>query len=294
MASGDRLPVAARGRTASPAGGPGKATAVDENAPSRAARFLAGTGGRATATIAFGILLLVLWQIVGSSVSPVLLTYPTAVAREAAHMIADGSLAAAFASSIQPFLIGYVIAMLVGIPVGLFVGRYRLMEAAVGPYITAGYATPLVALLPLFIVWFGIGFTVKVAIVFTLTVFPIIINTWRGVQAVPKSTIEVGMAFGASPGQIMSKIIVPGTLPHIMTGLRLGVGRAVIGIVIGEFFTAVNGLGGIIINAANSFNTARMFVPIIVVLLWGVILTQLVGIVERKLAPWHMAMSGRQ
>ena len=288
MASGDRLPVAARSRGSAR----GRATPADET--SRTARWFGGTGGRATATIVFGVLLLVAWQIIGSSVSPILLTYPTAVAGEAQQMIADGSLAAAFGSSIQPFLLGYVLAMLVGIPVGLFVGRYRLMEAAVGPYITAGYATPLVALLPLFIVWFGIGFTVKVAIVFTLTVFPIIINTWRGVQAVPKSTIEVGMAFGASPGQIMSKIIVPGTLPHIMTGLRLGVGRAVIGIVIGEFFTAVNGLGGIIINAANSFNTAKMFVPIIAILLWGVILTQLVGIVERKLAPWHIAMSGRQ
>lgn len=292
MASGDRVPLAARRRSSSPAGARERAPADD--VPSRTARWFGGKAGRASATIAFGVLLLVLWQVIGSSVSPILLSYPSAVAAETGHMIADGSLAAAFGSSIQPFLVGYVLAMLVGIPVGLFVGRYRLMEAAVGPYITAGYATPLVALLPLFIVWFGIGFTVKVAIVFTLTVFPIVINTWRGVQAVPKTTVEVGMAFGASPGKIMSAIIVPGTLPHIMTGLRLGVGRAVIGIVIGEFFTAVNGLGGIIINAANSFNTARMFVPIIAILLWGVILTQLVGIVERKLAPWHLAMSGRQ
>lgn len=294
MASGDRMPVAAAGRGSAATDAPGRATTNEEKVPSRTARWFSSRGGRASATIGFGVVLLVLWQIIGSNVSPVLLTYPTAVAAEAQHMIADGSLPAAFGSSIQPFLLGYLIAMLVGIPVGLFVGRYRLMEAALGPYITAGYATPLVALLPLFIVWFGIGFTVKVAIVFTLTVFPILINTWRGVQAVPKSTIEVGLAFGASPGQIMSKIIVPGTLPHIMTGLRLGVGRAVIGIVIGEFFTAVNGLGGIIINSANSFNTARMFVPIIVVLLWGVVMTQLVGIAERKLAPWHMAMSGRQ
>lgn len=258
------------------------------------ARWYRSRVGRASATIGFGLLLLVLWQLIGSSVSPILLSYPTAVVAEGGTLVADGTLAEAFASSLQPFALGYVLAMLAGIPLGLFVGRYRMMEAAVGPYITAGYATPLVALLPLFIVWFGIGFTVKVAIVFTLTIFPIIINTWRGVQAVPKTTIEVGMAFGASPGQVMWKIIVPATLPHIMTGLRLGVGRAVIGIVIGEFFTAVNGLGGIIINAANSFNTARMFVPIIVILLWGVVVTQLVGLAERKLAPWHIAMSGRQ
>jgi ABC-type nitrate/sulfonate/bicarbonate transport system permease component len=208
-------------------------------------------------------------------------------------MIADGTLGDALWASLQPFIPGYLLAVVVGIPLGLIIGRYRLVEAAVGPYVTAGYSTPLVALTPLFIVWFGIGFTVKVAIIFTLTVFPILINTWRGVHAVPKTLIEVGQAFGASQSMIMRKIIVPATLPHIMTGLRLGVGRAVIAVVIAEFFTAVSGLGGIIINAGNSFETATMFVPIIVILLWGVALTAFVGWLERKLAPWHAAMGGR-
>lgn len=247
----------------------------------------------ALATTLFGVIVLGLWQIIGSGVNPILMSYPTAIIDEAGHLIADGTLGSAFAESMKAFVPGYLLAAVVGIPLGLFIGRFRLVEAALGPYVTAGYATPLVALIPLFIVWFGIGFTVKVAIVFTLTVFPIIINTWRGVQAVPGTLTEVGSTFGASQAQIMWKIIVPGTLPHIMTGLRLGVGRAVIGIVIAEFFTAVSGLGGIIINAGNSFDTARMFVPVVVVLLWGIILTWLVGIAERKLAPWHMAMSGR-
>lgn len=271
------------------AGSQGTGTAAGKRrafSQSRAARALATTG--------FGILLLVLWQIIGSHLSPVLMSYPTAVAGEAAKMIADGTLGSAFLATLVPFAVGFVAASAVGVPLGLAIGRYRLFEAAVGPYITAGYSTPLVALLPLFLVWFGIGFLAKVAIVFTLTIFPIIINTWRGVHSVPASTIEVGIAFEASQGQIMRKIIVPGTLPHIMTGLRLGVGRAVIGIIIAEFFTAVGGLGGIIINAGNSFNTTKMFVPIVVILLWGVILTQLVGVAERRLAPWHMALSGRR
>lgn len=246
----------------------------------------------ALAAIVVGIVVLVLWQIVGSRVSPIAMSYPTAVAKEALALIGDGSLGAAFLSSISSFVPAYLLAMVVGIPVGLVVGRYRLVEAGFGPYITAGYATPLVALIPLFIVWFGTGYTVKVAVVFTLTVFPILINTWRGVQAVPRTLIEVGESFGASQAEVMRKIIVPGTLPHIMTGLRLAVGRAVIGMVIAEFFTAVTGLGGIIINAGNSFDTARMFVPVIVVLLFGIVLTWLVGLAERRLAPWHAAMSG--
>jgi ABC-type nitrate/sulfonate/bicarbonate transport system permease component len=259
----------------------------------RVRRLRRGRLGETGAAVVFGLVLLGLWQLVGSRVQPILLSSPAAVAVEAAKLIGDGTLAAAFASSLEAFVPGYLLAVAVGVPVGLVVGRYRLAEAAAGPYVTAGYTTPLVALLPLFIVWFGIGFAAKVAIVFTLTVFQVIINTWRGVQAVPKSLKEVGSAFGLSQPQIMWKIIVPGTLPHIMTGLRLGVGRAIIGIVVAEFFTAVGGLGGIIINAGNSFDTARMFVPIILILLWGVVLTWLVGIVERRLASWHLAMTGR-
>lgn len=244
----------------------------------------------AMVTIAFGVFLLILWQIVGSSVDPILLSDPSAIAQSASKLISDGTLLSALGSSMQAFVPGYLLAALVGIPLGLVIGRYRVAEAATGVYITAGYATPLVALVPLYVVWFGIGFVVKVAIIFTLAVFPILINTWRGVRSVPKSLVEVGQAFGASNAQIMYKIIVPGTLPHIMTGLRLGVGRAVIGMVIAEFFTAVGGLGGIIINAGNSFDTARMFVPIITIMLIGVVLTWLVGRIEKKLTPWHEAM----
>ncbi|MQA77649.1 MAG: ABC transporter permease subunit [Streptosporangiales bacterium] len=248
----------------------------------------------AFAAILVGLVVLVVWQVVGSSVSPMTMSYPTAVLSEGVELVKDGSLLSALGSSVQSFVPAYVLAVVIGVPVGLVVGRYRLIEAGFGPYITAGYATPLVALIPLFIVWFGTGLLVKVAIVLTLTVFPIIINTWRGVQAVPKTLIEVGSSFGASQAEIMRKIIIPGTLPHIMTGLRLAVGRAVIGMVIAEFFTAVSGLGGIIINAGNSFDTARMFVPVIIVLLLGIVLTWLVGLAERRLAPWHLAMSGRQ
>lgn len=245
------------------------------------------------AAVLVGLVVLVVWQVVGSSVSPMTMSYPTAVLSEGVALIQDGSLISALGSSVQSFVPAYLLAVVIGVPVGLVVGRYRLVEAGFGPYITAGYATPLVALIPLFIVWFGTGLLVKIAIVLTLTVFPIIINTWRGVQAVPKTLVEVGSSFGASQAEIMRKIIIPGTLPHIMTGLRLAVGRAVIGMVIAEFFTAVSGLGGIIINAGNSFDTARMFVPVIIVLLLGIVLTWLVGLAERKLAPWHLAMSGR-
>jgi ABC-type nitrate/sulfonate/bicarbonate transport system permease component len=244
-------------------------------------------------TIISTIVILLIWEVLGRQINPLFASFPTAIAEAGWEMLLDGSIITAFITSVQPLIVGYALAAVVGIPIGLLVGRYGVLEAAFGIYITAGYATPLVALVPLFVLWFGLGFTVKVAIIFSLTIFPIIINTWAGVQSVPKSLIEVGTAFVASQSQIMRKIVVPATIPHIMTGLRLGVGRGVIGMVIAEFFTAISGLGAIIIQTGNSFKTADMFVPIIVIMALGIGLTALVGVLERKVAPWHRSVTGR-
>ena len=139
--------------------------------------------------------------------------------------------------SLQPFLLGYGLAIVIGVPLGLVIGRFRTAEAAFGIFITAGYAMPLVALVPLLILWLGLGFAVKVAVVFLMSLFPICINTWLGVVAVPKTLIEVGKSFVAPDLVILRRIILPATLPYIMAGIRLAVGRAVVGMVIAEFFT---------------------------------------------------------
>ena len=184
-------------------------------------------------------------------------------------------------------------AIVIGIPVGLVIGRFRTMEAAFGIFITAGYAMPLVALVPLLILWLGLGFKVKVAVVFLMSLFPICINTWLGVKSVPKTLIDVGKSFVASDAVILRRIVLPATLPYIMAGIRLAVGRAVVGMVIAEFFTQISGLGGIIINAANNFDTATMFVPIIVLMVLAVGLNALIGRFERIVAPWQDEIAGR-
>jgi len=244
--------------------------------------------------VAVGSLLLVgvVWELFGRQMNPIFASYPTAIAVAFRDMIVDGTLPTAILDSLQPMFLGFGIAAAAGIPVGLLIGRYRWVEAAIGFYVTAGYAMPMVALIPLFLLWFGLGFTVKVAIVVVMTVFPIIISTWAGVRAVPKPMIEVGKSFVASQSAIMRKIIVPSTIPHIMTGLRLAIGRAVIGIVIAEFFTAIGGLGGIIIRSGQRFDTASLFVPILVLMVLGVGLTKLVGLLEAKVAPWQRQISG--
>jgi len=245
-------------------------------------------------TVASMTLLILLWEVFGRDVNPVFGSYPSAIFVAFIDLAKSGKLLAAMAESLQPFVVGYVLAIVVGVPIGLVVGRFRAMEAAFGIYITAGYAMPLVALVPLLVLWLGLGFKVKVAVVFLMSLFPICINTWLGVTAVPKTLIEVGKSFVASDTVILRRIILPATLPYIMAGIRLAVGRAVVAMVIAEFFTTISGLGAVIINSANNFDTATMFVPIIILMLMAIGLNSLIGWVERKVAPWQAEIAGRE
>ncbi len=237
--------------------------------------------------------MLVLWEIFGRQVNPIFGSYPSAIAVAFWELLLSGQLGSALYDSLRPFLLGYGLAIVVGVPVGLVVGRFRTAEAALGIYITAGYAMPLVALVPLLILWLGLGFTVKVAVVFLMALFPICINTWLGVIAVPKTLIEVGKSFVASDLVILRRIVLPATLPYIMAGVRLAVGRAVVAMVIAEFFTTISGLGAVIINSANNFDTATMFVPILILMVMAIGLNSLIGYVERKVAPWQEEIAGR-
>ncbi len=178
-------------------------------------------------------------------------------------------------------------------PLGLVVGRFRAVEAAIGIYVTAGYSMPLVALVPLSMLWLGLGFAVKAAVVMLMSVFPVCINTWRGVAAVPKSLIDVGKSLVAPDHVILRRIVLPATLPYIMAGIRLSVGRAVVAMIIAEFFTAISGLGAIIINSANNFDTANMFVPVVVLMVLATALNALIGVIEHRVAPWQAEIAGR-
>jgi len=236
---------------------------------------------------------LMVWEVFGRDINPVFGSYPSAIAQAFWTLARSGKLMAALADSLQPFAVGYALAIVIGVPLGLVIGRFRSLEAALGIYVTAGYAMPLVALVPLLVLWLGLGFKVKVAIIFLLSVFPICINTWLGVTAVPRTLIEVGKSFVAPDSVILRRIILPATLPYIMAGIRLAVGRAVVAMVIAEFFTSISGLGAIIITSANNFDTATTFVPIIVIMLMAVGLNFLIGVVERRVAPWQAEIAGR-
>jgi len=239
------------------------------------------------------VCVLIVWEIFGRNINPIFGSYPSAIAVAFWQLAVSGQLWDALYDSLRPFAAGYSLAIVIGVPVGLLVGRFRTAEAAVGIYITAGYSMPLVALVPLLMLWLGLGFAVKVAVVFLMSVFPICINTWLGATAVPKTLIEVGKSFVAPDSVILRRIILPATLPYIMAGIRLAVGRAVVAMVIAEFFTTISGLGAIIINSANNFDTATMFVPVIILMVMAIGLNSFIGWVEHKVAPWQAEITGR-
>jgi NitT/TauT family transport system permease protein len=243
-----------------------------------------------TASIA---ILLALWEYFGRDINPIFGSYPSAIFGAFVDLVHNGKLGKALAESIQPFLLGYSAAIVLGVPLGLVIGRFWIAEAALGMLVTGGYAMPLVALVPLLVLWFGLGFAVKAAVIFLMSVFPITINTWLGVKSVPKTLIDVGKSLVASDAVILRRIVLPATLPYIMAGIRLAVGRAVVGMVIAEFFTSISGLGAIIINSANNFDTATMFVPIILLMVLAVGLNSLIGWFERIVAPWQAEIAGR-
>jgi ABC-type nitrate/sulfonate/bicarbonate transport system permease component len=227
------------------------------------------------------------WEILGRQVDPLFMSYPSAIAVAATQLIGSGELLVGLLSSLRTLVVAFFIASVLGITLGLLIGRYRLVDAATDWLVNALYATPLVAIIPLVILWFGLGNTAKTFIVTILALFPILINTTAGVRNVPKQLIDVGDAFAANERQIFTKIILPSALPYMMTGLRLGVGRAIIGMVVAEFFTAITGLGALIVKYGNQYDTASMFVPIFVLMLLGIGLSLAVRRAEEWIAPWN-------
>lgn len=237
------------------------------------------------------VVVLVGWELIGRQVNPLFMSYPSAIVTAAIRVISTGELIRSFAESLRTLLVGFVTASVFGTCLGLSIGRYKGVEAATDWFINALYATPLVAIIPLVTLWFGLGFQAKLFIVFILTIFPVLINTSAGVRNVPAQLIELGDAFGANERQIFTKIILPSALPYMMTGLRLGIGRAIIGMVVAEFFTAITGLGAMIVKYGNQYDTATMFVPIFVLMLLGITLSITVRRMEDWIAPWKASQN---
>lgn len=237
--------------------------------------------------LAVAAVILVSWQIVGQQ-DPLFTSYPTAVAQAAWDQITSGVLETAIAQSFEILAMGLVLGVVIGVVAGLIIGRYSLVASSVEWVVSALNATPLLAIIPLLIVWFGLGVESKIVTVFILTVFSMLLNTATGVHEVDQSVLDVSRAFVASEGQVFRKIILPSSVPFVMTGLRISIGRALIGTVAAEFFTGISGLGGMIQKYGAAYQTDQMLVPVLTLMLIGVLLTGLARWLENVAAPWRV------
>ena len=237
-----------------------------------------------TASVA---LFFVIWEYYGRRMDPIFMAPPSAIFGAAVTLIQSGALEKAMVQTLWPFAVGMALTVVVGILLGIVMAQWRTFEYVLDPFINALYAIPRIALVPLIILWAGLEFAGKVTILVSVAIFPITVNTYAGIRDVRGSMLEIGRAYGATEWQIFWKIILPAAIPFIMAGIRLAVGLAIIGIIVAEFFTAISGLGGMIVEYANVFATAKLFVPIIVIALIGVILTELVMWLERRMSRWR-------
>jgi ABC-type nitrate/sulfonate/bicarbonate transport system permease component len=228
----------------------------------------------------------VAWELYGSAINPVLLSSPTAIIGAAFEMVADGTLPKAMGESFVVLGVGSLIGVTAGLVIGLAAGRNQVFATLIELPLNALYATPTVALIPVIVVWFGFGPTAKTVVVILFVLFPVLINTMRGVQEVDRELVEVARSFCSGERRMWFDLILPSALPYVVTGLRLAIGRALIGVIVAEFFTAFSGLGYLIVTNANSFQTDRTFVPILVIAALGVLLTALLELVERRVVRW--------
>ena len=233
---------------------------------------------------------LLLWQWVGSRIDPVLFTTPSAVALAAVGMIMSGELWTYLWPSLVVLGIGLTLAAFAGIAIGLLLARYWVLDIALGVYITFLYSIPSVALVPLIVLWAGFETTAKVIILFLFAFFPMVINTYQGVKSVDPKLLEVGRAFRCSERQLWWNIVLPASLPFIVTGLRLALGRGLIGMVLADLYTAISGIGYLIVRTASTYQVDKMFVPIVTLGLLGVTLTALLRLCETYVAPWSAAV----
>jgi ABC-type nitrate/sulfonate/bicarbonate transport system permease component len=240
----------------------------------------------------FIICLLVLWESIPlwyqlPKGMALFFTTPSKIALAFSRLLANGEIEKHFYVSAIAFLAGLGLSILIGLPLGLIMGRSSALDDLLDPYVTAANATPRIIFLPLLILWFGIGLSSKIVIVFAGAVFPLLINTYVGVKNVNRVLINVVRSFGASEWQLMKIVVLPNSLPYIIAGLRLAIGRAILGVVVGEFFGSSQGLGYMIASAATNYKVDVVFVGVAIFMALSVILTLAVKQLESRLASWR-------
>jgi NitT/TauT family transport system permease protein len=240
---------------------------------------------------------LIIWELTGGVfqlVNPMFMSAPSLIWKATVQLFGSGEIWNDLYVSGIEFVWGYFLSVVVAIPFGIAVGWYKRLSHIFDPFINAMNATPRVALLPLVIIWLGIGIISKVGIIFLGAVFPLLINTRDGVKTTPINLLNAARSFGASQWQIFRSVVLPSTVPFILTGLRLAIGRALIGVMVGELYAATAGIGFMITVAGATFQTDKVFVGVLVFAISGMVATDILDRVEHRFDKWRPKVGAAQ
>ncbi len=241
---------------------------------------------RVSIRVASLALVAIAWQVYGSHSLAVTFSPLTKVLHDLVDMFAHDDLLSALWVSVQTFIIGLAVGTTVGIVLGMLMGVFGAFDAAVGIYVFALYATPMVTIVPLLTLWLGFGTSAQLLITILFVVFPVSINVFNGVRHVDKGLLEVGESFCASRPQVWRHIVLPSAVPFIITGVSQGVAMGLVGMFIAEISTALSGLGAVLTAQANAYHTSKVLAVILIIMALGVSFRTLVGLAQRKLTPW--------
>jgi len=230
----------------------------------------------------------VAWELVGRHTNAAFIVPLSATLDRLWELSQSGELWEQLASSLAIFVVGFVLALIVGAPVGMLLARVAVLRRALDVYITIAYATPLVALIPFILSLMGFGFAPKVLVVFLFAVFPVLYNTVEGARSLKPELVEVAHSFRSSEWALWREVMVPYTLPFTMTGVRQAIGRALVGMIAAEFFLSSTGLGQLIMSASQNFDTAGVLAAILVIMVLGLVLMRIGRAIELHFARWRV------
>jgi ABC-type nitrate/sulfonate/bicarbonate transport system permease component len=235
------------------------------------------------------LVFLAVWEIAVALgwIAPLFVSSPSRILIAGYSMFRDGSIFPDLAVSAEEFILGFGLAATIGIPLGILMGWYTRLNAVLDPFVNALYATPRIALMPLIIIWFGIDLPAKIAIIFLSSVFPIVVNTITGVRTMERDFVKVARSFGATDRQLFATVALPSSVPNLLTGIRLGLGHALIGIVVGEMYGSSAGIGFMMQTAGATFQTDKVMVGIMIIAAAGMGMTQLLKSLERRFDSWR-------
>jgi NitT/TauT family transport system permease protein len=236
------------------------------------------------------VLILLAWQWYASGVSKALFATPTDIARSIYKLtFVDNAMLIPALESVSTMIVGLILVVLIGTPIGILMGRSKIAEWSLDPYVTFLYVLPSISFIPLLVVWLGFGYELRIVLVILSGVFPMIINTVAGVHNVDSELLDSGRSFTATERQLVRTIVIPASIPFMFAGLRIAFASAWVGVIVAEMTASLSGVGGMILIFAHRFQTANMFVPIIFIMIIGVSIQGFFNLAQKRLTPWQQS-----